>query len=184
MYPIKQAFAGCAVFDPLILSTLSVDAAETLIDKLTYFGFPEFVDSAFMARLKAELPQLKLHVGKSFDWDAVDGAEEYNAALARKNNARKPNDVSREPTISSWKDDPSERARRIWIWWRSRLQAKSFLPSFRKAARLVVLVPPSSASAERAFSQLKLILEAIGSTPLEDNVETRMLIRCNKRQYQ
>ena len=71
-------------------------------------------------------------------------------------------DVSREPTISSWKDDPSERARRIWTWWRSRLQAKSILPSFRKAARLVVLVPPSSAAAERAFSQLKLILEAIG----------------------
>jgi hypothetical protein len=172
------------VFDPLILSTLSVDAAETLIDKLTYFGFPEFVDSAFMARLKAELPQLKLHVGMSFDWDAVDGAEEYNAALARKNDARKQNDVSREPTISSWKDDPSERARRIWIWWRSRLQAKSILPSFRKAARLVVLVPPSSAAAERAFSQLKLILEAIGSQPLEDNVETRMLIRCNKKNYQ
>ena len=39
-------------------------------------------------------------------------------------------------------------------------------------------------SRERAFSQLKLILEAIGSQPLEDNVETRMLIRCNKRQYQ
>jgi hypothetical protein len=82
--------------------------------------------------------------------------EEYNAALARKNSARKPNDVSRVPkpndvsrvpTISSWKDDPSERARRIWIWWRSRLQAKSILPSFRKAARLVVLVPPSSAAA-------------------------------------
>ena len=41
-----------------------------------------------------------------------------------------------------------------------------------------MLVPPSSA--ERAFSQLKLILEAIGSQPLEDNVETLMLIRCNK----
>ena len=70
-------------------------------------------------------------------------------------------DVSREPTISSWKDDPSERARRIWIWWRSRLQAKSILPTFRNAIRLVVLVQPSSAAAERAFSQLKLILDVI-----------------------
>ena len=31
------------------------------------------------------------------------------------------------------------------------------------------------------FSQLKLILEVIGPQPLEDNVETRMLIRVNKK---
>ena len=47
-----------------------------------------------------------------------------------------------------------------------------------------MLVPPSSAAAERAFSQLKLILDVIGPTPLEDNVETRMLIRVNKKNYQ
>ena len=47
-----------------------------------------------------------------------------------------------------------------------------------------MLVPPSSAVAERAFSQLKLILEVIGPQPLEDNVETRMLIRVNKQYYQ
>ena len=34
------------------------------------------------------------------------------------------------------------------------------------------------------FSQLKLILEVIGPQPLEDNVETRMLIRVNKKNYQ
>ena len=39
-------------------------------------------------------------------------------------------------------------------------------------------------AAERAFSQLKLILEVIGPQPLEDNVETRMLIRVNKKNYQ
>jgi hypothetical protein len=181
-YPIKQAFAACAVFDPLILSTLDIAVAKTLVDQLACFEFPEFVDAQFMNRLKDELSELKIHADLPFDWDTLDGAEHYNTLLARKN-ANTVSRDSREPSILSWKDDPSERARRIWLWWRGRLRAGSILPTFRHAIRIVVLVPPSSAAAERAFSQLKIILEVVGVQPLEDNVETRMLERINKKKF-
>ena len=38
-----------------------------------------------------------------------------------------------------------------------------------------------SAVAERIFSALKGILEVVGSTPLEDDVECRVLAQMNKR---
>jgi hypothetical protein len=123
----------------IILSTLDIAVAKTLVDQLACFEFPEFVDAQFMNRLKDELSQLKIHADLPFDWDTLDGAEHYNTLLARKN-ANTVSRDSREPSILSWKDDPSERARRIWLWWRGRLRAGSILPTFRHAIRIVVLV--------------------------------------------
>ena len=186
MYPVKVAFAGCAIFDPLLTIQLSDAMCEAMIDKLALFGFPQFIDPDFMTRLKAELPKLKKHMNMAYmyDWDMVEGAVEYNADLARKNSLRQGNDSSRVPHVETWKDDVAECARRIWLWWRERSRAKLALPTFVEAVRLVVLVPPSSAAAERAFSQLKLILEVVGNQPKEDNVECRMHVRCNKNKLQ
>jgi hypothetical protein len=80
----------------------------------------------------------------------------------------------------SWKDDPAELARRIWEWWRGRMDRFTF---FQEAVLLVVLVQVSSASVERVFSQLKLILESGGSDCLNDMNELRVFERVNRKQY-
>jgi hypothetical protein len=47
------------------------------------------------------------------------------------------------------------------------------------ALRLVALVQPSSARMERIFSQLKLTLDAVGSSCLEKTLEARLFVREN-----
>jgi hypothetical protein len=54
---------------------------------------------------------------------------------------------------------------------------------FQEAVLLVVLVQVSSASVERVFSQLKLILESGGSDCLNDMNELRVFERVNRKQY-
>ena len=63
-------------------------------------------------------------------------------------------------------------------WWRAKRWDAS-LHHFTWAARLVVLVQLSSASCERVFSQVKLIVETCGVSPLEETLETRLMERCN-----
>ena len=48
-----------------------------------------------------------------------------------------------------------------------------------KALRLVALVQPSSVDVERLFSQLKLILDQIGVSGLEESYEARTMTRVN-----
>jgi hypothetical protein len=81
-----------------------------------------------------------------------------------------------------WHDDPGEKGRRIWEWWRSRL-LDEICPFvyFKEAVRLVVLVQTSSASIERVFSETKWILASVGESILEDNLELRLLRRCCKK---
>ena len=50
---------------------------------------------------------------------------------------------------------------------------------FFTAARLVALVPISSASVERVFSQVKFIIETTGVRALEESLETRVMERVN-----
>ena len=65
----------------------------------------------------------------------------------------------------------------MWEWWRVKY-AK--LPYFFNAARLSALVPVSSAAAERVFSQMKLIIEAVGERVLEETLEARVMERVNR----
>ena len=78
----------------------------------------------------------------------------------------------------TWRGDPIEKAWRVWEWWRAKRWDAS-LHHFTWAARLVVLVQLSSASCERVFSQVKLIVETCGVSPLEETLETRLMERCN-----
>ena len=205
MYPLRQALRAAIVFDPLKLKVMSRLTAELLVDDLKHFGFPEFT-LAFFDNLKAELPKLLEHAQKPFDWGTVPGAAEYDAALEREckrkaavaaaaaaaaKGASSSSSAPVEPEESAasertkediqyWQQDPAEKARRIWEWWVVRVNGDA--PAFVHgpvALRLVALVQPSSADVERLFSQLKLILEQIGVSGLEEGIETRLMVRVN-----
>ena len=83
----------------------------------------------------------------------------------------------REDDAESWEKSPAEKARRIFEWWKIRVPVFKYWPT---ALRLIVLVQPSSAFVERAFSQIKLIIEQIGVSGLEETLEARALVRCNR----
>ena len=106
------------------------------------------------------------------------------AALRKKNGEKEPPPPTptRVERPRDWHDDPGEKGRRIWEWWRSRL-LDEICPFvyFKEAVRLVVLVQTSSASIERVFSQVKRILASVGENILEDNLELRLLRRCCKK---
>jgi len=78
-----------------------------------------------------------------------------------------------------WKDDKIETARRIWEWWRVRVHGVDLIKFWPLALRLVALVQPPSARMERMFSQLKITLDAVGSSCLEKTVEARLFVREN-----
>ena len=80
----------------------------------------------------------------------------------------------------SWKDDPGERARRIWEFWRALVNDTGLFPAWKHAIRLVVLVQPSSAAAERIFTQLKKIVDACAESMLPDMLEFRLFQRCGR----
>ena len=68
-------------------------------------------------------------------------------------------------------------SRRVWEWWRSK---HTKLTYFFTAARLVALVPVSSAFVERVFSQVKFIIESVGQSLLEETLEARVMERVNR----
>ena len=76
-------------------------------------------------------------------------------------------------------EDTVEKARRVYERWRCHMQ-EGKLPHFSFAARLLALMQPSSCAVERAFSQLKLIVEQTGCSTLADALLLRMLMRCNR----
>jgi hypothetical protein len=87
----------------------------------------------------------------------------------------------RETFYATWKDDPGERARRIWLWWIPRLQTEKFrFKHFACALKKIVLNQISSASVERVFSQLNFIVRNCGTALLEDTLEMRLMHRCNE----
>jgi len=156
---------------------MNIEDAKLRIDKLKLLGFPEFTDD-FLDVLKNSLIELKCSANKAFNWDGVDGAVAYDKTLATKLEKEASSTTparfsSRKSTHTNWKEDPNERARRIWEWWKSRV---SHFPKWAEAVRLIVLVQPSSAFVERIFSQMKLILQVIGDNAVERTIEGRLFI--------
>ena len=159
-----------------------------MLSLLKHFGFPQFTDE-FIGRLKTQVALVIEAAKEDYNWDAVDGAAAYNHSLENKNKKRAERvrrnsgdideldkdegDGRTRTVICTWRDDPGERARRIWLWWKDhRLLSKDF----SLAARLVALVQVSSASVERLFSQLKLVVDAVGESMLEETLETRLFV--------
>ena len=84
---------------------------------------------------------------------------------------------------------PSFKARRtledvsskidIIEWWKSH---KHNLPNWAQACRLVLLVQPSSAAAERVFSILTSSFSSQQQTSLEDYIQLSAMLQYNNRQ--
>ena len=142
MWAAKMAYRGATVFDALKLRTMDVTTASLLVDNLVHFNFPLFTGD-FRAHLKAELPLLLQHARRDFNWSAVPGAAEYDATLAHRLKLKETkaaaaaassslssssapsaaaaaaSGVASERTeeeVFEWKQDPAERARRLWEW--------------------------------------------------------------------
>ena len=80
-----------------------------------------------------------------------------------------------------WKKDPGERSHRLYCWWQKLIKCSRFkkLPCFEEALNLVILKLPSSAPAERVFSQLNYCRSVTGDNALEDVTCVRVKLRCN-----
>jgi hypothetical protein len=166
---LVQACRGATVFNPLKMKGKSVDEVSLLVRELKHFQFPEFTVT-FLDSMIEEIPTYLAFLDSAqCDWSKLKGAGKHDSK------ARMTGGDS-----ESWKDDPAELARRVWEWWRGRMNRFTF---FKEAVLLVVLVQVSSASVERVFSQLKLILESGGSECLNDMNELRVFERVNRKQY-
>jgi hypothetical protein len=207
LYKLKRAYQGATVFNPLKIKSMDYTSVCLLIDLLSGFGFEEFTPE-FLEGMKQEAPAVMKSAREGSAWSGVRGAADYDASLQRKlqkaaaevaasaaaaassssSSAAAAQAASSEPkakdarikTVRSWEDDTAETARRIWEWWRVRVYRVKIFTFWPLALRLVALVQPSSARMERVFSQLKLFLDAVGSSCLEETVEARMLVRENK----
>jgi hypothetical protein len=160
------------LFNPLQARLMSVGWMEARVEECRWFGFPEFLRRTMLDGMKRELRMYKGMLQELFDWDEVDGAATYNRSLDKKN--------QKNNTTKTWQEDPNECARRIWEWWVKKHDNFHFLSI---AVRLVALVQTSSASAERMFSQLGIILDAVGTTSLDDHVEICLFERVDRKVY-
>ncbi|KAL3765855.1 hypothetical protein ACHAWO_006400 [Cyclotella atomus] len=173
---ITTAYHAARVLNPLIAVKMTEAEIKEGVKDLKSFGFDEFHDgNGIIDNIIDEIPYYKGmldRTGEDF-WNGVEGATKYDIDLARK--------VVDNPDKyagSTWKDDPIEKARRVWEWWRAN-HSNPGIFYFAEAARLVALVQISSAAVERIFSQVKLICETTGDSPLEENLEVRLFERCN-----
>ena len=195
LFSLKKAFESGAIFDPDILRAKPTEVIEILIGQLCHFQFPEFNgDKRLLEEMKAQLSYLLKHLEtKVTNWDGLIGAAEYNKKLAARDakaaaakakgettDIGEQKSWKRERVRKSWKDDPGERARRIWEFWRALVNGTGLFPAWKHAIRLVVLVQPSSAAAERIFTQLKNIVDACGESMLPDMLEHHLFQRCNR----
>ena len=148
-----------------------LELKETLTD-LSAYGFDELRPAAIQDII-SEIPAYRAIIASTSGtfWSEIDGADKYDHGLRKKQEEDPEQNADR-----TWKDDRIEQSRRVWEWWRVR---GSKLHYFFSAARLVAIVPLSSASVERVFSQVKFIIETVGHNPMEETLETRVMERVN-----
>lgn len=171
-YNILKANMAARALNPLVAVTMSDLELKEALNDLSAYGFDELRPAAIQDII-AEIPTYRgiiASTSKSF-WSEVDGAEQYNRGLKKKQE-----DDPEQYANHTWHDDRIEQSRRVWEWWRIKGIKLHF---FFSAARLVALVPLSSASVERVFSQVKFIIETVGQNVLEETLETRVMERVN-----
>jgi len=163
-----MAYMAARALNHLAAATMSdEELADTLRD-LTMFEFDEFRPAA-MQDLIDEIPKYRAAIISTSQrfWSSVDGAEKYDLDLMMK--------MEKEPekyADHTWQGDRIENSRRVWEWWQAKAPKFSY---FFTAAILMAIVPISSTSVERCFSQVKFILETIGERALEETLETRVM---------
>jgi len=189
----RSAMRGASVFDVLELQHMQEGLAGMLIRDISYFGFPS-IDEEVLHQMTRELPALIELCKLPFDWSKVDGAAKYDSTVASGLSSsssrvcsptfRSPErfECTEENAKGLWKKDPVEKARRIWAWW-NQMNTDGRCDTFNLVRRQLALVQPSSASAERGFSRLKLILDQIGDSAMKDTILTRLMISVNRDQF-
>lgn len=172
-YQVMKAYMAARSLNPLVAGRMSdLELREAILD-LGAYGLDEFRPTA-LQDLIAELPTYRGAINstpKNF-WSEVDGAEKYDRDLKRKIE----DNPDKYDADLTWEDDRIEQSCRVWEWWR--VMGKKF-NYFFTAARLVAIVPLSSASVERVFSQVKYIIETTGECVLEETLEARVMERVN-----
>lgn len=171
---VKKCYFAAAALNPIEAMTMDHAAIEACIKDLRNFDFDEFREvNGILDDVIEEIPAYLALLTNTTDTllSSLRGAAEYDKDLEDK--------AAKDPSKQgkTWKDDPIEVARRAWEWWR--LHRNKFV-YLSMAARLVVLAQVSSASVERIFSQLKLIIDAVGVSALKDNLECRLFERMNE----
>jgi hypothetical protein len=174
-FQISLSYHAARVLNPLAVMNMTQPQVEQAVRELKAFEFDEFREGGgIIERMIEQVPEFiaLVNATKEDFWNSVEDASDYDMDLTKKaiNN--------NEPVTRTWKDDPIEKARRIWEWWRAN-HSNPKIHYFAVAARLVALVQVSSAQVERIFSQVKLICETTGVNPLEETVEVRLYERCN-----
>ena len=77
-------------------------------------------------------------------------------------------------------NDPGERSRIIYEWWRTIMNGHyTKLKYFSTAVCLIATVQTSSAASERMISRLNFIRRVVGDHMLQDFLELRCFLRCN-----
>ena len=72
--------------------------------------------------------------------------------------------------------DDFDTLRDTWPWWKS---IATDLPSWSSAVRKLIIVQPSSATAERVFSLLVTMFGDQQNETLEDYIEAALMLRVN-----
>jgi len=178
-YMLCQAYYAARVFNPLAVATMTAPEISMAIKDLRHFNFDEFrvgngIIEDMINQIPAYLAQVK-NTGQSF-WNGVEGSAKYDKEIAKK--AMK-DPEKYEGGDYTWRNDPIEKARRVWEWWKANCTNSSIHYFVLLAVHLVVLVQVSSASVEHIFSQVKLICDNIGVSCLEESIICRMYERCN-----
>ena len=142
---------------------------------MKYFEHGHF-DANFIRDLQAEIPVAIQHATNHFDWDAMVENKRYHTRIHRRIQ-RKKLDTNHH---FDWKDDPGEKAWRIWEWWKTKFTDHEHeLGKFKEALRIVVLSQLSSCSVERVLSRVNDIRKTCGDNMFEDIFELRMMMMCN-----
>ena len=76
LHNLYMAFKGAEIFDPLRVKAMSEEATILQVDLLARFGFPEFTPE-FLEGVKKEIPRYRRMARAHFEWNSLDGAEEY-----------------------------------------------------------------------------------------------------------
>ena len=172
LFRLHNAAKAATLFDPLTSKDMTIIALQEKVKALTFFEHDKHFNQEFLAKMHKEVSRYREKANEVINWDAIKPSKQYKTRLQRCMKRRKLNDDHQ----FDWKNDPGERACRIWEWWKT--IDESELPCFKFAVRIVAICQVSSCAVERVFSQLKMINDACGIM-YEDMLEVRMFCRTN-----
>ena len=89
---------------------------------------------------------------------------------------RRKGDICLKTTLIIVKKDPSERACRIWKFWKDKISDDCEFIFYQSYLWLVFLTQLSSFANEKLFSQIKIIVDKVGQNMTEEITELRIFL--------